>query len=311
MVTERKPKSRHSRKEHDAIWKDAFRLFLPHFLQMFHPQLFAELDSTRETRFLEQELRQIQKRSAVGRRSVDILAEIPLSSGGQMWLLLHIEVQSRKDPELPHRMWVYHYRTYDLHRRPVVSMVLLADNVKQWKPQLYESRYFGCNLSLEYPTFKLQELWPRLEELEGSSNPFALIVASHLKAQQTHPGSRTRLHGKVGLVRRMYQLGMARDEIDGLFFVIDAIMELDPELDREFEQALTQMEESMELETAKRNRFVIRAREEGRDEGRDEARGEVARRMLSLGLDLQLIQQSTGLTKEDIEKLQTAPPEQE
>ncbi|MCE7875570.1 transposase, partial [bacterium CPR1] len=45
--------------------------------------------------------------------------------GGETWLLVHVEAQSRKDPDFEHRMWVYHYRAYDLYRRPVLSMAIL------------------------------------------------------------------------------------------------------------------------------------------------------------------------------------------
>lgn len=304
MTAQRKPKLTRVRKDHDAAWKDAFRLFLPQFLQMFHPEMASATDHSRPIRFLEQELRRIQRRAKIGRRAVDILAELPLRGGGEMWLLVHIEVQSRKDPELPHRMWVYHYRAYDLYRHPVVSMVVLADKTLGWKPSIYESIHFGCNLTLEYPVFKLLDLAPRLEELETSSNPFALVVASHLRVQQTSSSSELLLDKKLALCRRLIRLGLTRDEVDGLFVVIDAIMTLDPVLEEKFERTTYNLEDPMELELFKSNRFIDKGIEKGREEGLEKGRAEVVQRMLARGLDRELILDVSGLSEEALAALE-------
>lgn len=197
-------------------------------------------------------------------------------------------------------MWVYHYRAYDLYRRPVVSMAVLADKTLGWKPSVYESRHFGCRLVLEYPTFKLADLAPRLGELETSDNPFALVVASHLRARQTSPSSELRLDKKLALCRRLLRLGLTRDEIDGLFIVIDAILTLDPVLEEKFERITYNLEEDMELELFKSNRFIDRGREEGLKKGREE----VARRMLARGLDRELILDISGLSEQELTALE-------
>lgn len=297
MAKQRKSESRasQSRRDQDAAWKDAIRLFFPQFLQMFHPELSQQLDPSRGVRYLEQELRRICRRARVGKRMVDLLAELPLQGGGETWLLVHIEIQSRKDPELPHRMWVYHYRTYDLYRRPVVSLAVLADSSSEWKPSRYESSYFGCELLLKFPAIKLLDLAPQIEQLETSENPFALVVASHLRAQQTAPGSELRLARKLALCRRLRRIGLSNDEIDGLFLVIDAILFLEPALEERFEQFAHNTEDTMELMTD--NRFLRKGREEGKLE--------VAQAMMDLGLELTLIQKATGLALEVIEGLQT------
>lgn len=205
-------------------------------------------------------------------------------------------------------MWVYHYRTYDLYRRPVVSLAVLADENLEWRPSQYESCHFGCRLTLEFPTFKLLELLPEVERLETSSNPFALVVASHLQAQQTDPNSGLRLERKLALCRRLRRLGLSRDQIDGLFLVIDAILNLEPELEQKFEQIAYGKEDFMELELFTNNRFIDKGREQGleqgleqgREQGLEQGKIEVARTMLGLGLEHQLIQQSTGLSLKTI-----------
>ena len=47
----------------------------------------------------------------------------------------------------------------------------------------------------------------------------------------------------------------------------------------------------------------VEGRVEGRIEGREEGREEVAKKLLSLKIDIETIQEATGLGKEEIQKL--------
>jgi hypothetical protein len=285
----------------DAAWKDSLRLFFPHFLKMFHPGLASQADPSRPIRLLEQELRRIQRRAKVGKRLVDVLVELPLLEGGEAWLLVHVEVQGRKDPEFPHRMWVYHYRAYDLYRRPVVSLAILADSSPLWKPSCYQQSNYGCNLSFEFPAFKLLELRSQLDDLESSDNPFALVVASHLRAQETNPDSAMRLDRKVVLCRRLLNLGLSRDEVDGLFLIIDVILILESKLEYRFDQEVQKMENATELTVP--NRWLEKGIKQGHKQGDKEAREEIAQRMIALDFELEVISKATGFPVDEIECL--------
>jgi hypothetical protein len=46
-----------------------------------------------------------------------------------------------------------------------------------------------------------------MEELEASSNPFAVIVAAHLTNQQTRRNQAQRYAGKLFLAKSLYQRG--------------------------------------------------------------------------------------------------------
>ncbi len=255
----------------DAAWKDSLRLFFPAFLEQFVPDLAAQRDPSLPPRFLDTELRRIQRRARVGSRQVDVLVELPLREGGETWLLVHVEVQSRKDPDFEHRMWVYHYRAYDLYRRPVLSLAILADSSPNWRPSRWEASHFGCRVLFEFPVLKLLELRPSLEQLEGSCNPFALVVASHLRSQEAGPGSERRLREKLRLCRSLLGIGLSRDELDGLFLVLDAILALEPELEERFEQQVRELENEMELTVP--NRWLEKGLQRGREEGREELMG--------------------------------------
>lgn len=64
----------------------------------------------------------------------------------------------------------------------------------------------------------------------------------------------------------MLRLGLTRDEVDGLFIVIDAILTLDPAPEEKFERITSHLEEDMELELFKSNRFIDKGLEKGRRE---------------------------------------------
>ena len=64
---------------------------------------------------LDKELQPIVRQAEHGRRYVDKLVKVWLKDGEERWLLIHIEVQTRKEGEFPERMYVYNHR----HLRPL------------------------------------------------------------------------------------------------------------------------------------------------------------------------------------------------
>jgi hypothetical protein len=54
--------------------------------------------------------------------------------GVEVWLLIHFEMQGKKEQAFPERMFIYAYRIYDRYRRPVISLAILCDDDPQWRP---------------------------------------------------------------------------------------------------------------------------------------------------------------------------------
>lgn len=69
-------------------------------------------------------------------------------------------------------------------------------------------------------------------------------------------------------------------------------------------EALQHLLSREELAEWDRNSMRAEAREEGLEEGRKEAKLETAKKLLEKGMDIEIIMEVTGLTKEEIEKLQ-------
>jgi hypothetical protein len=155
-------------------------------------------------------------------------------NGEETWVLIHIEIQSSKDPLFEQRMWVYHYRIWDRFRRPLASLAILADDIREWRPDRYQADLWGCQSRLVFPTVKLIDYEARLGTLESSPNPFALVVLAHLRTLRTHSGSQARLDFKLHLVKSLYARNWTRAQVADMFRILDWLLNLSKSLQTTF-----------------------------------------------------------------------------
>jgi hypothetical protein len=129
-------------------------------------------------------------------------------------------------------------------------------------------------VGIQYPVVKLLDYLPRLDTLEADPNPFAVLVAAHLRTQQTRSDPEARRGWKVRLIRSLYERGLTADDVRQLFRFIDWMMDLPPQLEDEVWQDLNQFEKEkhMPYVTTVERRALERGREEGRQEGREEGK---------------------------------------
>jgi len=111
--------------------------------------------------------------AALGRRHVDKLVRVTLRGGEEAWILIHIEVQGTRETGFAERMFVYNYRLFDRHRRPIVSLAVLADDAPDWKPSSFAFEALGCRHCLDFPTVKLLDYSGREGDLLQEENVFA------------------------------------------------------------------------------------------------------------------------------------------
>jgi hypothetical protein len=55
-------------------------------------------------------------------------------SGEDTWVLVHAEIQGHKDNSFADRLFVYNYRVFELYKKTVVSLAILADDNVNWRP---------------------------------------------------------------------------------------------------------------------------------------------------------------------------------
>jgi hypothetical protein len=214
--------------DYDSPWKEALDKYFEAFLALLFPEVHRQIDWSRGYEVLDKEFQQVVRDADLGRRYVDKLVKVWTKDGGECWVLIHVEVQTTRDPEFPHRVYVYNYRVHDRYNRPVASLAVLADDDPDWRPTEYRSNLFGCEAGIRFPPVKLLDFAAHTAVLEASTNPFAPVVLAHLKAQETRRDPAGRHAWKVRLVRGLYERGFSAQDVRELFRLIDWMMELPP-----------------------------------------------------------------------------------
>lgn len=164
----------------DNPWKEVLTHFFESFMALFFPVAHAEINWKRKPEFLDNEFRQVVKLAKLGKRQVDRLVKVWLKEGHEIWILIHIEVQNQKTSNFAERMFIYNSLIYHRYKRNVVSLAILGDEDANWKPESFEYTLFGCRMRFDYPVVKILDYRNQWDELENSTNPFAVVILAHL-----------------------------------------------------------------------------------------------------------------------------------
>ncbi len=231
---------------YDEPWKAAISEYLPSFLNFFYPEIHNSINWKKTPISLDKELEQITASATTEKRYADKLFQVWLLDDQEIWILIHIEVQSQYDREFEQRMFIYNYRAFDLYNKPVASLAILGDENPSWQPSFYEYRIEKSHMRLDFSIVKLLDYeW---EELSANNNVFAIIVMAHLKTKSTTSNLTEREQWKWQLVRSLYERGLSKFDIVNLFKFIDKMMALPTELQQNLESKINQFEEGQKME---------------------------------------------------------------
>jgi Domain of unknown function (DUF4351) len=266
----------------DSPWKTALEQYFPAFVQLCFPQVAEAIDWSKPHVFLDKELQKVVRDAELGKRFADKLIKVWLLGGEELWLLIHVEIQEKREPGFSLRMYQYNYRISDRYKQPVVSLAVLCDGNSGWRPTSYKWETMGCKIRFDFLMLKLLDYKQQWEGLEQSQNPFSIVIMAHLKAQETRRNQQQRKIWKFSLTRRLYEQGYPRQDILNLFHFIDWVMKLPDNLELEFQQELSdyEQENNMPYVTSIERFAEAKGREEGREEGRKEGQGEIATKFL-------------------------------
>jgi hypothetical protein len=114
----------------------------------------------------------------------------------------------------------------------VVSLAVLADERGDWHPERFGWQRWGCEVAIRFPSVKLLDYRARWAELDSSTNPFAVVIQAHLKAQETRHAPEARYRAKLVLAKSLYRRGWSRADILELFRFIDWMLRLPAELEQ-------------------------------------------------------------------------------
>jgi hypothetical protein len=260
-ITVARRRTRRRTADYDSPWKEVLDRYFQAFLAFFFPQAHADIDWSRGYETLDKELQRLVRAGEQGRRIVDKLVKVWLTSGEETWLLIHVEVQAWRERDFARRMHVYNYRIFDHYGREVISLAVLADDDPNWRPTRYGYGRWGFHTGTEFPAPKLLDYALRWQALEADPNPFATVVLAHLKTLETRGAPADRQAWKVRLVRGLYERGLAAEDVRQLFHFIDWIMDLPKALDGLFWDEIVRYQEE------KRMPFITTPERIGREKG--------------------------------------------
>lgn len=233
--------------DYDSPWKEALENYFADFLQFYFPQVHEQIDWGSTPVFLDQELRAVVRDAELGTRFVDKLVRVGRRDGRPGWIYVHLEVQGDAQPEFSERIFVYHYRLYDRYRQPIVSLALLADERRDWRPDHFGYEMCDCRLYLRFPVAKLLDWSGSESRLVDSRNPFAVVTEAHLSTRATRDDASVRHAEKWRLVKSLYRRDWDRKQVLHLFKVIDWMMRLPPEMAAQFRHNLETLEEEIKM----------------------------------------------------------------
>lgn len=259
----------YSSPDYDNPWKEILEEYFPDFIGFYFPAAGREIDWRQGYEFLDNELRQIAHDAEIGRRYVDKLVRVRRTTGREEWVLVHVEIQSGRDPQFEERMYVYNNRIYDKYRRHVASFVVLADASDSWRPGRFEYELWQSRVLLEFPSVKLLDWKSRLDEEEMRRNMFGVVTAAHLRTLETRGNDPGRLRWKIALVQSLYDTGYTRRQVLDLFRFIDWIMLLPLSMKEDFYHSmeLFEREKKMPYITSVERMGMERGIERGLQEG--------------------------------------------
>jgi hypothetical protein len=230
---------------YDETWKEVIGAYFDSFLTFFYPEIYQQIDWTKNPISLDKELEQITASADSKTRHADKLFQVWLLDNQEVWILIHVEVQSQYDKEFSQRMFIYNYRAFDLYHKPVISLAILGDETKNWRPSSYQYGLGSSQLIFNFSSVKLLDY--QWEELEQSNNIFAIVVMAHLRTKATNSNLSAREQWKWNLARLLYERGYNRKEIVDLYKVIDLMMALSPDLQLSFEEKLANYQEELKM----------------------------------------------------------------
>ncbi|MBR0203680.1 MAG: hypothetical protein IJQ56_04865 [Synergistaceae bacterium] len=276
----------------DGIWKDAIEQYLPLLLRSMMPELHNDVDFSQEFTFLDKELRDTIQVSMNEEHNaakfVDTLVQVPLKSGRNQWVLLHIEVQGKGGEDISFRMMLYCCLIFAHYQRMPVALAILTDKrPSNETPGKFKFSEYGTELIYKYNLFEVYNQSD--EKLLNSDNPFDSFIyaAKKYSDYMSSDAQKVKLEYLLKITRSLYARGLNEQDRARMIIFISRLINLeDAELRHQFFEELdnlkgennmaelTWIEEHFRDEAIAKGIAIGEARGEARGEKRGEARGE-------------------------------------
>jgi hypothetical protein len=276
--------------DYDNPWKSFIELYFHDFLSFFFPHIEADIDWSKPIRFLDKELQKVVRDAEIPKRYADKLVEVHRLSGEKAIVICHIEVQNDGEADFGARMYSYNYRLRDRYNCPVVSLAILTDDSKTWRPSGFQDELWGCSMEFRFPVIKLLDYESDWAGLEASRNPFAVVTMAQLKTKETHNQPQERKTWRYRLTTMLYEQGYGEQDILEIHNFLDWLMKLPEDVEKQFQIELKAFEEAKQMKYVTTIERMAEAR--GEEQGAKSREVEIALNMLKL--DVQVFPDKLG-----------------
>ena len=278
---------------------------MPLLLKRMMPELYEDVDFTQSFTFLDKELRdtlQVMGEEHNAARFADTLVQVPLKSGKDQWVLLHIEVQGSGGDDISLRMVLYCCLIFAHYRRMPVALAILTDKRPPSEtPGQFEFSEYGTELLYKYNVFEVYD--QNDEELLTSENPFDSFIYAAKKYgdYMSQDKQKVKLEYLLKITRSLQALGLNTKERAGILVLVSRLINLeDMELRKQYIKELKGEKDMAELNWLeeyfmKEAAAISEARGEARGRSEGIAIGE--ERTVSAAIDFM---RSNGMTNEQI-----------
>ncbi len=219
--------------DQDNAWKELLDHHFREFMEFFFPTIAAEINWARKPVFLDKELPKLEPANTSGGRIADKLAQVWRLDGGEIYVMLHSEIQGRAKAEFNRRMYVYNYRISDRDKAEVVSLGVVTGSVKNVALGRYETERWGCRVLFEFLVVKITDWRGREAELEKSRNPFAMVVLAQLKLLEIQGKPERKYAAKRDLMLLLLRAGYQKTSIRSLLRFLDWVIRLPKEAEEQ------------------------------------------------------------------------------
>jgi len=161
------------RTEMDSAWKEIMDAYFQEFMVFFYPALADVIDWSMPYDVMDKELQVITKDAMVGKQFVDKLIKVKSKQGHEHFVLVHLEVQGEPQTSFALRLYQYNYRVFDRYHLPVITLAVLVDRRRSWRPTYYSGTVWGQEIiRLNFFTTKLLDYAEKRVMLEQTDNPY-------------------------------------------------------------------------------------------------------------------------------------------
>ena len=147
--------------------------------------------------------------------------------------------------EFAERIYTYNYRLFDRFGKDVLSLVVLTDSDKDFRPTEYRREFLGNTLLFKFQHAKLIDI-PE-DVLEASPNPFALVTLIQLDYNRVRRDAQKCLARKEALTYRLYRRQFGEKRVLRLFRFLDFLMRLPEPLAIQYRAKLEAIEGELNM----------------------------------------------------------------